>query len=161
MDEPRGRAAVRRWLKDPSAVSPLVANVLKVAVIVVLVVLLYIMVTGIIQSPARVEVLDFTIAQDGANWSVAITAVPAGKPPAELFLLIRNATGDIVLPRTSFANLTADDWAQNRALYEDSNPTVPEVRAGDRLLIDRGTYPAGSRIEVSDKWSVLTMRTLR
>lgn len=146
---------------DGFGMSPIVARTIQVLVIVVLVVLLYVIVSGIIRAPTRSDAVDVTITQDGTNWSAAITALPSQKLPTELYLLARDPGGTIVLPRTSFANLSADRWAVTRAAYEDGNPVVPEVRVGDRLLLDRGTYPAGSTVEVSDIWSVLMIRTLR
>ncbi len=145
---------------DRPPLSPLVATVLKVAVIVVLAALLYVIVSGLLPAPGRVESFDFMVVPDGTNWSATFTSVPSGKLPADLYLVLRNGSGDIVLPRTSFANLSVGRWALIRAVYADATPGVPEVRAGDRLLLDRGAYPAGSVIEVSDHWSLLTVRTI-
>ncbi len=146
---------------DRRRVAPIVSSAIQVSVVVVLFVLLYVIVFGIIRAPARTDAVDVTITQDGANWSAAITALPSQKLPTELFLLARDPGGAILLPRTSFANLSGDRWAVTRAAYEDGNPVAPEVRTGDRLLLDRGTYPAGATVEISDIWSVLMVRTLR
>jgi len=142
-------------------VSPLVANLLKVGVVVALVVLLYVIVSGVIRAPAGGPSMDFTLAPDNTNWSATLTVVPAERLPSGLYLLVRNGSGDIVLPRTSFENLTGARWALNLAVYEDRNPGEPQVQAGDRLLLDRAAYPVGSVVEISDKWAVLTIRTLK
>ena len=115
------------------------------------------MVRGI--PPEQLEPMSLTVTQDGGNWSLLITGIPGGKLPQSTYLLIRNASGDIVLRRTPFSNLTGDAWGVNGARYVDGNPSALDVRAGDRLLVDLGRYSTGS-VEVSDKKSLLATEPL-
>ena len=146
---------------DASPISPLLANVLKVGVVVVLVVLLYLAVGRFSANPTASVRVDLTIASTGSNWTVTFTGVPGGKLPSGMFVLLRDASGTITVPRTSLENLTAGNWAATFVLYEKTNPAAPDVQANDRLLIDRSAHPSGTRIEISDARSILAMDTLK
>lgn len=139
--------------------SPLVSSAIKVGVVILLVALLYWIVRGI--PPEQVEPMSLRVTQEAGNWSLEILGTPGGKLPRSTHLLIRNTTGEIVLSRTPFSNLTASAWAVNGAQYVDGNPEALEVRPGDRLLLDLGRYPAGYTVEVSDEKSLLAIEDLR
>ena len=146
--------------KDGSSESPLLANVLKVAVVLVLVGLLYLDVVRFTGSPSPTVGVELTITQADANWSVVLSALPPGKLPSEMFLLLRNASRDITVPRTSFANLSAANWSRFHVQYEKANAAIVEVQSGDRLLIAIAPHPSGTIIEISDERSILTVDTL-
>jgi len=147
-------------LGDRLAVSPTIIRILQVLTVVGLSAILYLTVTTIPANPARAP-LDMSVSADGtANWSVIFTLVPPGNAPSDLHLLIRDSSHRIALPRTTFANLTTAAWAQNHAVYVDGNPTTLDVRPGDLLRLDRGTYAASSTIEISDASSILALRAL-
>jgi flagellin-like protein len=151
---------VRLVRKDENAVSPVIATILMVAITVVLAAVLYVMVSGLIGGPGTTPVaMGVNIRQTGANWSVEIATAPSGKVPTLTYLLIKDQNGVIKLAKTAFSALTLANWNTNKAQFQDANPSVTDIRAGDSLLIDRVTYPSGT-IEISDDASTLTARSL-
>ncbi len=89
-----------------------------------------------------------------------VVTVSPGKVPSQTYLLIRNASGNALLPLTPWANLTFDRWAENRVLYQDANPVVEDIRPGDLLLVSTAAYPAGSTVFATDGSTVLGSHTL-
>ena len=146
--------------KDVSSQPTLLPNLLKVAVVLVLVGLLYLDVVRFTGSSPPVVSLELTITQADANWSVVLSTLPSGKLPSEMFLLLRNSSRDITVPRTSLANLSAANWSRYEVLYAKANLAVPEVQSGDRLLIAIAAHPSGTIIEISDERSVLAVDKL-
>ncbi len=141
--------------------SSLPSNIVKVAILIVLVVLLYLDVVRLAGSPTPGASLRLTVARDQGNWSVTFASLPSAKPPAGYFLLVRNASGGIAAPRTALANLTPGNWAMSHILYSKTSTVDPDVAPGDRLLIDRSAYPEGHAVEISDDRSVLAVATLQ
>ena len=139
----------------------LVANLAKVAVVVLLVVLLYLVLIRFSGSPSPVERVDLSISQDGRNWSVRFLTFPPSKLPSEVFVVLRDGSGAITVPRTSLENLTAASWSVLRVQYEKGTPANPDVQPGDRLLLDRVAHPQGSVLDLSDDRSILAIDTLR
>ena len=149
---------VRLVRKDESAVSPVIATILMVAITVVLAAVLYVMVSGLISGPgAGPRALGLNPISAGTNWSLEFTTVPAGLVPSTTFLLVRDQNGALQLARTAF---TALDWTGEQCLYQDANPSEAEIRAGDSLVLNKAQYPSGTRIEISDNAGVLASRTL-
>jgi len=146
--------------RRPAVISQLLRRVLMVATVVVLSALLYVTVTGLFGGPTQTAPLTVDVFADGTNWTVRFTGVPAGRLPGDMFLLIRNASTGIVLPRVSFDALSASNWTAHHALYADANPSAMDVRSGDRLEIDARSYPLGSTIEISDRTSLLLIKAL-
>lgn len=151
-----GPGAERR----PAIISQLLRRILMVASVVVLSALLYVTVTGLFGGPTQTAPFTVDVTVDGANWTVRFTGVPPGRPPGDMFLLIRNASSGIMLPRVSFDGLSASNWSAHRALYADANPFATDVRPGDRLEIEAASYPLGSTIEISDRTSLLLIKAL-
>ena len=142
------------------AISPLVTRILMVGTVAVLFLLLYVLVSGLRGPAPAAPTFTVGITADGKNWSVMFLDVPGGRTSSDVYLVIRNASGGIVLPRTSFVDLTDANWSAHRAVYTDANPTVSEVRRGDGLRIDETAYPILSRIEISDRSALLFIKTL-
>jgi hypothetical protein len=143
------------------AISPLVTRIAMVGTVAIMFVLLYALVSGLRGPAPAAPTFTVTITGDGKNWSVMFLDVPGGRLSSDTYLLIRNASGGIVLPRTSFAALNGANWSAHRAVYVDANPGVLEVRRGDGLRIDEVVYRALSRIEISDRGALLLMKTLQ
>jgi len=157
-----------KWMrlirKDESAVSPVIATILMVAITVVLAAVLYVMVSGLLTGPGtgpRAMAVNIRLTADGSNWSVEITQIPSGEQPATTYLLVRSNQGVITLAKTPFGGTNGLTWNANKAIYQDANPTKTEVSAGDSLLLFKTTYPSGSVIEISDDAGTLTSRTLQ
>jgi len=141
------------------AISPLAWRVLMVAIVAGLFVLLYVLISGV-RGPAPTPRFSVTIIRDGTNWLVAFRDVPGGRLPSEMYLLVRNASGGIALLRTSFADLTVQNWSAHGAEFIDGNPGVPEVQRGDGLRIDTTSYPPQSTLEISDRSALFLSQRL-
>jgi len=131
-----------------------------VATVAAMLVLLYVLVSGLRGPAPAAPTFTVSITADGKNWSVRFLDVPGGRVSSDMYLLIRSASGGIVLPRTSFDDLNDANWSAHRAMYTDANPAVSEVRRGDGLRIDEAAYPTLSRIEISDRSALLFIKTL-
>ena len=142
------------------AISPLVTRILMVGTVAVLFLLLYVLVSGLRGPAPAAPTFTVSVTADGKNWSVTFLDVPGGRTSSDMSLLIRDASGGIVLPRTSFDDLNDANWSAHRAVYTDVNPAVSEVRRGDGLRIDEAAYPTLSRIEISDRSALLFIKTL-
>jgi len=140
--------------------SPLVTRILMVATIAALAGTLYLLVSAPRGGAPYASPVSVSITRDATNWTVTLTGVPGGHLPAEMYLLIRNGSGAIVLARTPFSILTLADWPRNGIAYLDGNPSVQEVRAGDHLRIDVQRFPAASVIEISDRSALLLIQAL-
>jgi len=132
-----------------------------VAIVVALFALLYITVAGLLGSTTGTIPVTVDLTRDGTNWTIRFTGFPGGRLPGDTFLLVRDASDNIVLPRTSFERLTVSNWSASRAAYVDGNLAALEVRPGDRLALDAPTYPAGNTIEISDRTGVLLIKVLQ
>src|SRR6059036_2497680 len=77
--------------KDETAVSPVIATILMVAITVVLAAVLYVMVSGLLtptgQGP-RVMGVNIGRSGDGTNWTLLITTTPSGLTTSAVKLTI-------------------------------------------------------------------------
>ena len=140
------------------AIIIVIVVVLLVAVPAVLAAVLYVMVSGLISDGDTVRPMTLSVGQSGGNWSVAIESIPSRSFPTSTFLSIRDLQSIVVLSQHTFASLS---FAVDRATYVDVHPSAPEILAGDSLLIDQATYPAGYVIIVTESNSVTTETVLR
>ena len=153
---------VRLIRKDESAVSPVIATILMVAITVVLAAVLYVMVSGLLTGPGNApQAMSVDIRRTGANWSINVVSIPAGKTPTTTYLLVKDNNGVIRLARIAFSSLTLANWNANRAFYQDANPpNTNDIAAGDSLLLDSTRYPNNYVIEILDGSGTLTARAL-
>ena len=140
--------------KDETAVSPVIATILMVAITVVLAAVLYVMVSGLITGPGSTpRAMGVTIqrSSDQTNWTLLITSVPSGgTATTATYLTVRGAGGQIVLSAKAFSALT---WAADRATYQgDADATV---EAAESLLLSTTTYPQNNRVEITDGTQIL------
>jgi hypothetical protein len=147
--------------RRPGGISPTAKGILMVAIVAILFAVLYVTVAGLFGSTTGTIPLTVDVTRDAANWTVRFTGVPGGRLPADTYLLVRNASGAIVLSRTSFEGLTVANWSANRATYIDRDPGALEVRPADRIELDAAMYPAGSSIEISDRTGLLLIKVLQ
>jgi len=143
--------------KDETAVSPVIATILMVAITVVLAAVLYVMVSGLITGPGSTpRAMGVTIQRstDQTNWTLLITSVPAGGTATTgTFLTVRSGGGTIALTATAFASLTSASWSTNRALYQGDADSV--VEAAESVLLSTTTYPQNYRVEITDGTQIL------
>ena len=137
----------------------IVVVIVLVAIPIVLAAVLYFMVSGLVGGPGPgPQTMGISVSRAGTNWSAVIIGTSGTFLPESTFLVLRNSPGGPTLGATAFSSL---DWPRDRALYEDSDPTIFEIRAGDSLSIDAGTYPAGTTMEIRTSESILTALTLQ
>ncbi len=140
--------------KDETAVSPVIATILMVAITVVLAAVLYVMVSGLITGPGSTpRAMGVTISRssDQTNWTLLITSVPAGGTATTgTFLTVRGAGGQIVLTAKAFSLLT---WNPDRAVFQGDGDAT--VEAAESLLLSTTTYPQNNRVEITDGTQIL------
>src|SRR3990172_10504825 len=99
---------VRLIRKDESAVSPVIATILMVAITVVLAAVLYVMVSGLISGPgAGPQAMGVTVSRssDGQNWVLLVSSTRSGKTYSLARLTVFRTDGTTNLTATPFANL--------------------------------------------------------
>ncbi len=146
--------------KDRKAVSPVIATILMVAITVVLAAVLYVMVSGLVAGPgATPSAIGVSVSQssNGLNWIMTFADVPAGKANSTVSLSIADAGGAVLFAATSLNNLGG---VNATATYSPITAGVT-LSAGDRILIEVATYPAGSTYQLTDLNGVLAAGTLQ
>ncbi|MFQ5552152.1 MAG: archaellin/type IV pilin N-terminal domain-containing protein [Thermoplasmata archaeon] len=147
--------AIRR---DRKAVSPVIATILMVAITVVLAAVLYVMVSGLVSGPGSTpNAIGVSVGQssNGLNWVLTFADVPAGMANSTVSLSISDASGAVLFAATALDALGG--------ATETYSPITggTALAAGDRVLLDVGTYPAGSTYQLSDANGVLAAGTLQ
>ncbi len=105
--------------------------------------------------------MGLSVRVDGGNWSLLVLTVPGPQTPATTYVGIRGPAGNVSLPRTPWSQLTEANWTVNKVLYVPEGSSG-QVLPGDRLLVDRARYPAGSSVSVEGgDGSTLWAGTLR
>ncbi len=138
-----------------------VVVIILVVVPIVIAAALYVMVSGLVGGPdGGPRTMDVTISRTVANWTLTVSVAPSGLTPANTFLQILDDQGNTALAQVSWSSLTPGTWAIHNATYEDGNPGIAEIAAGDALILDRGTYPAGDLVQFSSAGSLLWVGTL-
>jgi hypothetical protein len=132
-----------------------------VLVTVILAAVLYIMVSGLIQSPSPgPRVLGVNIGRSGnqSNWTLLITSTPSGLTTSTVTLTIWTPNGSTALGPIGFTSLTSGSWSTNHAEFVGTGGTT--IVAGDQLLISTSTYPAGYSVQIADSQAVLYAHAL-
>src|SRR3989442_115416 len=140
--------------KDESAVSPVIATILMVAITVVLAAVLYVMVSGLISGPGGTpQSMGVSVQQsgDGQNWIMLVSSTPAGKAYASTTLAIFRADGSTNLSATFLSALTATTGCS----LSKVTSSATSVQVGDRILCKTGWYAVNSDYQVSDGTVIL------
>src|SRR2546428_13606928 len=124
---------VRLVREDESAVSPVIATILMVAITVVLAAVLYVMVSGLISGPGGSPVsmgISVSRSGDGANWVMLVSSSPSGKAYTSTSLAIFRSDGSFFLmirrpPRSTLFPYTT--------LFRSVSSTATAVQVGDRI----------------------------
>jgi len=140
-----------------------VVIIILVIVPIVIAAALYVMVSGLIGGPGGpgIQTMGISVQTAGTNWSLQVVSVSGGPLPATTFLTILDDQGGTLLARRAWSGLTLGTWFTFQVVYEDSDPSVPEIVAGDGLVADRTAYPAGSVAQISSDQGVLWAGNLR
>ncbi len=145
--------------KDRKAVSPVIATILMVAITVVLAAVLYVMVSGLVAGPgAAPDAIGVSISQSssGLNWVLTFVDVPAATPNSTVSFAIADASGTTLFAATSLNAL----GGVNATVTYSPITTGSALAAGDRILFDVATYPAGSTYQLAGSNAVLAAGTL-
>jgi len=146
---------VRLIRKDESAVSPVIATILMVAITVVLAAVLYVMVSGLISGPgAGPQAMGVTVSRssDGQNWVLLVSSTPSGKTYSLARLTVFRTDGTTNLTATPFANL---DVAGEGCALQQADATATAVTVGDRILCRTSWYVVNSDYQISDGTTIL------
>jgi len=150
--------------KDFSAVSPVIATILMVAITVVLAAVLYVMVLGIGGGGGAAPPITLTSAasQDGTKWVVSVITVQSTTGVAKTTISVKVTTPD----GTQRIYETLDKFISSTPAvptdgilgvnYTDSNKLNANIEAGDSFTIAKGSayddhpalYPSGTKVEL-------------
>ena len=147
--------ALRLIRKDESAVSPVIATILMVAITVVLAAVLYVMVSGLISGPGGTpQALGVSVSQstDGANWIMVVSSAPSGKAYTATTLAIFKPDGSNNLTATALSSLAT---ATNGCSLSKANSASTAVSVGDRILCKTSWYVTDASYQVSDGTTIL------
>jgi len=151
------------WMKrkkDSSAVSPVIATILMVAITVVLAAVLYVMVLGLTPTVGTSATFGTTktIASNQVRWTVvSVSAGPALK--SAVYVQIKDDTGTFKLTTTqlSTANGTAG------FVYSSSSlASYTYISVGDTFSLNSTTYKTGSTLTLvnsdsTNQYCILTV----
>jgi len=107
----------------------------------------------------NIHVIQVDVTNDSLYTIITLLSVPPSLSPATTYFAIQHDSTTI-LPRTPVSSLTETNWSENFALYDDRNPTSPEIQAGDAFLVSRAYY-RGYWAEISTDDAILLQQTLR
>ena len=145
--------------KDETAVSPVIATILMVAITVVLAAVLYVMVSGLITGPGGTPVaMGVSVTTgDGTNWIMTISSTPSSKPYTTTSLSIFKPDGSNNLSATTLASLTS---ATGCSLSKVSS-SATSIQVGDRILCKTTWYITDSQYQFSDGSTILATGKFR
>jgi len=152
---------VRLVRKDESAVSPVIATILMVAITVVLAAVLYVMVSGLIGGPGGTpQSMGVSVSRsgDGQNWIMLVSSTPAGKPYASTTLAIFRPDGTQNLSATALSNLVT---ATNGCSVSKVSGSATSVQVGDRILCRTTWYGVDTEYQISDSTVILASGRFR
>ena len=147
--------------KDETAVSPVIATILMVAITVVLAAVLYVMVSGLITGPGgapQAMGVSVSPSPDGTNWQLLVTKTPTGKLYATTLQALFRGDGTANLTATALASLSTTTIGCS--LVKVSS-TATSVQNGDRILCKTGWYVSGSEYQISDGTGLLATGKLQ
>jgi len=140
-------------VKTDSAVSPIVAVMLLLAITVVLTSVLYVMITNLLpttsQNPVSVAA-DVTKYQ--TNWSIRIVHTATTLGTSAVYLSLSYPNGTILLQPTPLSTIIPE--------FHDTDPQGI-LSPGDFILLSIDTYPEGSKFMLMDGKNILFYGELR
>jgi len=147
--------------KDETAVSPVIATILMVAITVVLAAVLYVMVSGLITGPGGTPQsmgVSVTPSADGTNWVMLVSSTPTGKLYTSTTLAVFKADGSSNLTATALGSLSA---ATNGCSVSKVSSSATSVQVGDRILCKTSWYVSGTTYQISDGTTLLATGRLQ
>ena len=137
----------KSWMirKDQEGVSPVIGTILMVAITVVLAAVLYAIVAGMRPTTQEQPIVGMIKQESGNNWTLLVSKVIGTVYLDSTTLTIRNRDGGIMYPMAAvpLSQLTAENWATYKVLYQKQKASDDSLTSGSSLLIDKATYAAG------------------
>ena len=157
---------VRLIREDESAVSPVIATILMVAITVVLAAVLYVMVSGLLTGPGGGPQTIGVVPRDtGANWVREINSVPQTHSVTTTTFTMRYPSNStvVLLGGQSQPTLEYLKTIRSGVTYVPiGGATQTELRSLDQITISKASYPGitGMQVSIADGQSVLWQGTL-
>ena len=154
---------VRLVRKDESAVSPVIATILMVAITVVLAAVLYVMVSGLLTGPGGGPQTIGVQRQDtSSNWVLSIVSVPAPHALTQTTFLMRWPSNSSVALPPGQKSLELLKTASGGVQYLPvTGQTQTELKVSDVITISRTmSYVTGMQVTIADGQTVLWTGTL-
>jgi len=153
---------VRLIREDESAVSPVIATILMVAITVVLAAVLYVMVSGLLTGPGNApQLIGMSRSDTSANWVLRVDSLPAQHAlTTTTFLMLWQVNSSIVNPPGQ-ATLNALKTASGGVQYLPVVSSAINLEVSALITISKTTYPnAGNQITIQDGSNVLWTGTI-
>ena len=153
---------VRFVREDESAVSPVIATILMVAITVVLAAVLYVMVSGLITGPGGApQAIGVSRADTAANYVLRIDSVPAQHALSTTTFLMRWRDNSSVVNPPGQATLLALKTAAAGVQYLPVTTSATSLEVSSVITISKTTYPvAGNSVTITDGTTVLWTGTI-
>jgi len=149
---------VRLIRKDESAVSPVIATILMVAITVVLAAVLYVMVSGLIAGPGGgPQTIGVSQTSGASNWQLQMSNVPATHALTTTTVLIRwSSNATIVNPPGQVSLDSIKTTPNNGVAYVRVDTTATAMKVLDVLTIAKGgVYVSGMQVTIADGQTLL------
>jgi len=154
---------VRLVRKDESAVSPVIATILMVAITVVLAAVLYVMVSGLLTGPGGGPQTIGVQRQDtSSNWVLSIVTVPSTHALTTTTFLMRWPSNSSVANPPGQATLQTLKTASGGVQYLPvGGAPQTELKVSDVITISKTlSYTSGMSVTIADGQTVLWTGTL-
>src|SRR5436309_2054691 len=155
---------VRLVRKDESAVSPVIATILMVAITVVLAAVLYVMVSGLLTGPGGGPQTIGVQRQDtSSNWVLSIVTVPSTHALTTTTFLMRWPSNSSVANPPGQATLQTLKTASGGVQYLPvGGASQTDLRVSDVITISKTlSYTTGMPITITDGQTILSTGALQ
>ena len=148
--------------KDESAVSPVIATILMVAITVVLAAVLYVMVSGLLTGPGTgPQTIGISRRDTSTNWVLEVATVPAPHAITQTTFLMRWPSNASIATPPGQATLNALKTASGGVQYLPVSGTQTGVRVSDVITISKSmAYVGGMQVTIADGTTLLWTGTL-
>lgn len=138
--------------KDETAVSPVIATILMVAITVVLAAVLYVMVLGIGGTNTVLPVVGMSKDSNSTNWTLSVISIQGGSGSvamADVYVTTKTAALAIGLTSTVLTGIDAGTYVSGVTFVKSDATT--NLKVGDYFVLNRTTYASGSTLTMTDE----------
>ncbi len=155
---------VRLVRKDESAVSPVIATILMVAITVVLAAVLYVMVSGLLTGPGGgPQTIGVTPRDTGTNWVREVTTTPQIHSLSTTTFVMRWPGNSSIVSMGGQTSPTLEFLKTTRSgvtFIPVSGSAQAELRVLDAITISKTSYVSGMQVSIADGQTILWQGTL-